>query len=143
MEEFKKKLTAKYRLIAVFCCFSLLMYFGLKHFANNADDFAIGLVTGVFIGIMFVSVFNLARIYTALHNEEKLKTMYIQKTDERNIEIGKETMKTASITSLMVTAIAVIVSGFFNPAISMALGISIMVNAVIAIAVRSYYNKKM
>lgn len=143
MEEFKKKLTKKYKLITVFCCSSLLIYFGLKYLVNGTDDFALGLVSGVFSGIMLVSMFNLARIHAALHNEEKFKKMYIQETDERNIEISKETMKTASVTSLMVTAIAVIVSGFLNPVISMTLGISIMVDAVIAVAIRSYYNKKM
>lgn len=143
MEEFKKKLTKKYRLIAVFCSFSLIMYFGLQRFTNGADDFASGLVTGVFIGIMLVSVYNLAKIYAVLKNEEKLKQMYIQETDERNVAVSKETMKTSSVISVMVTAVAAIVSGFFNPVISMTLGISVMVDAVITIAVQSYYNKNM
>lgn len=143
MEEFKKKLTKRYRLIAVFCCFSLLMYFGLNRFVNVADDFASGLVSGVFSGIMIVSVFNLARIYAALNNEEKLKQMYIQATDERNVAVSKETMKTSSVISVMLTAVAAIVSGFFNPIISITLGVSVMVDAVITIAVQSYYNKNM
>ncbi|MDE6782067.1 MAG: hypothetical protein K2J40_11540 [Ruminococcus sp.] len=143
MEDFKKKLTRKYRLIAGFCCCALLIYFGLMRFVKGADDFAMGLVSGMYSGIMIVSIFNLARIHKALHNEEKLKEMYIQETDERNIAIGKETAKTSILISLMVTALAVIVSGFFNPVISMTLGISIMADAVITMAVQFYYNKKM
>lgn len=143
MEDFKKKLTQKYRLIAGFCCCALLIYFGLKYLVKGSDDFVVGLVSGMFSGIMIVSIFNLMRIHTALHNEEKLKDMYIRETDERNVAISKETMKTASVISLMVTAFAVIVSGFFNSVISITLGISIMADAVIAIAVQCYYNKKM
>ncbi|MDE6501455.1 MAG: hypothetical protein K2L10_05180 [Ruminococcus sp.] len=143
MEDFKKKLTQKYRLIAYFCCCALLICFGLMRFVKGADDFAVGLVSGMFSGIMIVSVFNLARIHKALHNEEKLKEMYIQQTDERNVAIGKETMKTSSFISIMVTALAVIVSGFFNPIISITLAISLIADSVITIAVKSYYNKKM
>lgn len=143
MEDFKKKLTRKYRLVTSFCCCALLIYFGLMRFVKGADDFAVGLVSGMYSGIMIVSIFNLARIHKALHNEEKLKEMYINETDERNITIGKETAKTSTLISLMVTALAVIVSGFFNPVISMTLGISIMAEAVITIAVQCYYKKKM
>jgi len=143
MEDFKKKLTRKYRLITVFCCFAMLMHFGLIYCVKSADDFVVDLVSGMSSGIMIISVFNLMKIHTALHNEEKLREMYIRETDERNISIVKETMKTSSDVSLMVTAFAVIVSGFFNPVISMTLGISLMVDAVITVAVQCYYNKKM
>lgn len=143
MEDFKKKLTRKYRMIGRYCSFAALIYFGLTHLVKGADDFAVGLVSGMFSGIMIVSIFNLARIHKALHNEEKLKEMYINETDERNIIIGKETAKTSTLISLMVTAFAVIISGFFNPVISMTLGISIMADAVITIAVQFYYKKKM
>lgn len=144
MEDFRKKLTRKYRLIIVFCCCCTLpVYLGLTHLVKGADDFVAGLLSGMYSGIMIVSFFNLVRIHTALHNEEKLKEIYVRETDERNVAISKETMKTASVISLMVTAFAVIISGFFNSVISMVLGISIMANAVITIAVQCYYNKKM
>ncbi|MBD5160397.1 MAG: hypothetical protein HDT23_09190 [Ruminococcus sp.] len=143
MEDFRKKLTQKSRLITGFCCFSLPVYIGLMRFVKNADDFIVGLVTGVFIGIMLVSVFNLVKIQSTLNNEEKLREMYIRQTDERNIAIGKETMKTSGFISIMITALAVIISGFFNPVISITLAISLVANTVITIAVRSYYNKKM
>lgn len=142
MEDFKKKLTKKHKLMAVFCCTALIIYFGLMRFLK-VDNFASGLVSGMSISITIVAIFNLARIHNALHNEEKLKEMYIRETDERNISIGKETAKTSTLISLMVTALAVIIFGFFNPVISMTLGISIMANAVITIAIQSYYNRKM
>lgn len=143
MENFKKKLTRKYRLITVFYCCATIMYLALKHFTATVNDFSEGLVCGMYIGIMIVSVFSFMKIHTALHNEKKLREMYIRETDERNIAIGKETMKTASLVMLMATALAVIVFGFFNPVISMTLGISVMAEAVITVAVQSYYNKKM
>ena len=75
MEDFRKKLTQKSRLIAGFCCFALPVYIGLMHFLENAEDFTAGLLTGIFIGIMLVSVYNLVKIQIALNNDEKLKEM--------------------------------------------------------------------
>ena len=143
MEDFRKKLTQKSRLITGFCCFALPIYIVLIHSAEIAEEFIVGLVTGMFTGIMLVSVFNLIKIQTALNSEEKLREMYIRQTDERNIAIGKETMKTSNFISIMVTALAVIVSGFFNPVISITLAISLIADYVITFVVRTYYNKKM
>ena len=45
---------------------------------------------------------------------EKLKKQYIEETDERNNSIAKETMQTASLISMYVTAFAIMISGFFS-----------------------------
>lgn len=83
MEDFRKKLTQKCRLITGFCCFALPVYIGLMRFVKNADDFTVGLVTGMFIGIMLVSVFNVIKIQTALNNEKNfVRCTYSRPTKE-------------------------------------------------------------
>ena len=59
------------------------------------------------------------------------------------MSIQKETAKTASIITLMLTALAAILAGFFNPVVSMTLAVDIIAGAVITALVKSYYNKKM
>ena len=92
---------------------------------------------------MVVSVYFLVRNYAALHDEEKLKKLYIELTDERNIEIKKESLNTSSTISMVVIALASIASGFFSAAISITLAAVLLVNAVITILVQLYYEKKM
>lgn len=143
MEEFKKKIQMKYRLLSLFCCFATGIFGALRFLANNTNDFASGLITGAFTSMLIVSSIYLAKYGKALKNEDELKKMYIEETDERNVSITKETMRTASTISLMITALAVIVSGFFNPVVSIVLAAALLCDLIITIAVSVYYNKKM
>ncbi len=143
MKEFREKLEKKTRLYSLFACSSALIFFGCKFLLDGASDFADGLITGFFSGLMIVAVFNLTRMYTALKNEEKLKEMYIAETDERNIAIGKETATTATMISIMVMALSAIVAGFINVTVCITLAAALFVSAVITVSVRAYYNKKM
>lgn len=143
MKEFKEKLEKKTRFYSLFTCSSILIFFGCKFLLDGASDFAEGLITGFFSGLMIVAVFNLARMYTALKNDDKLKAMYIEETDERNIAIGKETACTATMISIMVVALSAIVAGFINVTVCITLAVSLFVTAVITVCVRGYYNKKM
>lgn len=143
MEEYRKKLERKFRLFTAFCTSSMILFFILKYTTKNVPDFAQGLLTGILTGMELVSVFVVARLFTILNNDEKLKEEYIKDNDERNMSIQKETAKTASIITLMLTALAAILAGFFNPVVSMTLAVDIIAGAVITVLVKSYYNKKM
>lgn len=143
MKEFREKLEKKLRLYTLFACSSMLIFFGCQYFLEGAGDFAEGLITGFFTGLMIVAIFNLTRMHAALKNEDKLKEMYIAETDERNIAIGKETASTATIISIMLTALAAIVAGFINITVCITLAASLFFSAIVTISVRLYYNKKM
>ena len=78
-----------------------------------------------------------------LRNEDKLKEAYIKSTDERNIEISKETMRTSAVISLVVTALAIMVTGFFSMTVSITLFIDLAVGELITVLVNAYYKKKM
>ena len=143
MKDFKAKLEKQLKLNTLICCLFPSVLILCKQLVKNRNDFAQGLVFGVCTGVMVVAVYFLVKNYTVLHDEEKLKKLYIEVTDERNIAITKESLKTSSTISMVVIALASIVSGFFSEAISITLASVLLVNALITIIVQTYYKKKM
>lgn len=143
MEDFRKKVEKRFKLYATVCINSLALYFALIFLTKGASDFAQGISMGVFIGMEFVAVYNLAASYTALHNDKKLKTMYINETDERNIAIAKETSQKGSIISMVGTAMATIAAGFFDKKICFTLCVVFLFNTLVTLIVNLYYKRKM
>lgn len=143
MDEFRKKLERKMRINTIMCCILPIVYFTLLYFVGSGNTFSHGMVIGIFVGGMVSAVYSLVRNYVLLHNEEKLKKQYIEETDERNNSIAKETMQTASLISMYVTAFAIMISGFFSEIVSITLWIVLMVDVIITCAVQAYYKKHM
>lgn len=88
-------------------------------------------------------VYYLVRNYTALQDEEKLKNLYVELTDERNSAISKETKQTASAICIIVTSIACIISGFINEIVCLTLCADILLSVIITVVVQLYYKNKM
>lgn len=143
MEEFRKKVESRLRFYTTLCLCSLAIYFALNFFTKGASDFAQGLTMGIFCGMELVAVYNLARMFAAVRNEEKLKEMYINETDERNIAIQKETSQKASTISMLGTAMAAVVAGFFDEKICFSIGAVLLFSALVTIIVNAYYKRKM
>lgn len=143
MDNFRKKVEWRFKLYTTLCLCGLALYFMLTFLTKNASDFAQGISMGVFVGMEVVAIYNLARTYAALHNEEKLKQMYIKETDERNIAIQKETSQKGLTISTMGTSIAAIVAGFFDEKICFSLVAVLLFSALMTIIVNAYYNRKM
>lgn len=143
MEEFKKKIKDRIKLCTVYCSSAGLLSFLLNFLTNGTNDFSRGIVMGVFCSTELVSIVMIVYLSLALKDEKKLKDMYIKSTDERNLAISKETMRTASVISLMTLAIAVIVSGFFSVTVSLTLFAVLLTDTFITCAVKLYYNRKM
>lgn len=143
MKEFRKKYENKLK-ISIFMCLTMpIVFFTAQFLVKGGSDFSKGLVTGLFSALMVTAVFSLVSTYVILHNEELLKKRYIEENDERNNEIAKKTMQTSSLISLYLTAIAVIISGFFSEIVSITLAVEMIVGAIITVAVGTYYKKKM
>lgn len=143
MEQFRKKLQARLWSLISMCLMLPITYWTMHSFTENVSDFAQGLLLGLFISIMAASVVFLVDTFVTLRNEERLKKAYVKATDERNAAIAKETMRTAGLISMMVTAIAVIVTGFLSMTVSLTLFADMAVGALITLLVHAYYNKKM
>ena len=143
MEEFKKKLKFRFQLCTMYTCSGTMLYFLLQRLTENVPDFSKGMLTGLLVGGDLLAVFYMIRCFVILQDEKKLKEAYIKSADERNKEISKETMRTASVISLMCTGLAIIVTGFFSKTVSITLFIDMTAGALITVLVNLYYNKKM
>ena len=125
------------------CCSGSAIYWGLSYLIKDVPDYSRGMITGVYTGIIAIAVFLMIKYLILLRSEDKLKSEYIKTTDERNIEISKETMRTASVINLLGTGLAVLITGFFSQTVSTALFIEMAAGALITVLVFAYYNKKM
>ena len=143
MEEFRKSIEKKLKFYTLLCCLYPSVLIAAKAIFKNAGDFAQGLVFGACSGAMVVSVYFLARNYAVLHDEEKLKKLYIELNDERNIAISKETMRTSSVICIVVTGLAVIISGFISEIVCITLCADLLLGVIITPCVQLYYKKKM
>jgi len=143
MNEFEKKLKRRLNVSTFICLFSVILYLLLNFLTKTASDFAQGISMGVFVGIELVSVYMLVSSYTALNNKEKLKEMYINETDERNMAIAKETSQKSALISMIGTALATIVAGFFDKKICLLLCAVVFFDVLVTVLVSMYYKKKM
>ncbi len=143
MEDFRKKVEKRLKIDTAVCLFSFVLYFALIFLTKGASEFAQCISMGVFIGMELVAVYNLAAAFSALNNEEKLKEMYINETDERNIAISKETAQKGSTISMAGTAMAAVAAGFFDEKICITLCAVLLFCALVTVIVNAYYKRKM
>lgn len=143
MEDFKKKIQKRFWISTFVSLFVPLVLIVLQIITKKDVDYASGMIYGAVSGALVTAVFNIARMYSALHNEEKLKKMYIEETDERNIMLNKETGNTALIISLVCISFASVIASFFNIGISIALAAAACFTTMVTVIVRIYYNKTM
>ena len=127
----------------MFCGSGSVIYWGLKQLIKDVPDYSRGMITGIYTGIVAVAAILMIKYLILLRNEDKLKAEYIKSTDERNIEISKETMRTSSVICLAATGLAVLVTGFFSKTVSTALFIEMTASTIITVLVNAYYRKKM
>lgn len=143
MEDFKKKIKFRFQLCTMYCCSGSVLFIVLNRLFDNISDFSCGMLSGMMVAIDMLALFLMVKYLVLLRNEDKLKAEYIKSTDERNITISKETMRTASVISLMLTAIAILVSGFFSKVVAITLFAELTVSTLITVIVNAYYKKKM
>lgn len=143
MENFKKKIQRRFYLCLMLCGSGSAIYWLLSYLIKDVPAYSRGMISGVYTGIIVIAVFLMIKYLILLRSESKLKAEYIKNTDERNIEISKETMRTASVINLVGTGLAILVTGFFSQTVSTALFIELTASSLITVLVFAYYNKKM
>ena len=143
MENFKKKIKFRFQLCTMYMCSGTMLYFLLQRLTENVPDFSRGMLTGLLVGGDLLALVYMIRCCVLLRDEKKLKEAYIKSKDERNNEISKETMRTASVITLMCTSLAIIITGFFSITVSMTLFIDLTVSTLIVLLVNAFYKKKM
>ncbi len=143
MEEFRKKVHKRVVIDSLICGNAILLYMALLFFTKGASEFGQGISIGLFCGFEIVAVYTLAKNFTALYNDDRLKEMYINENDERNLAIAKETSQKSSLITVILTALAAVAAGFFDVKICLTLVAALLLSTVVNIIVNIYFNKRM
>lgn len=154
MEQFKEKLKVETRITAVLCV--ILAVFSVLGFAAEAGFVELtpiggdshwqsmwrGMISGAAFGVLVLMVFGLVRGIRALKDEKKLKKLYVEANDERQIQIWTTARATSMQVTLLLGLVIGLIVGYFN----MAVGITILavetIHSVIAFGFKLYYNRK-
>ena len=101
-----------------------------------------GFICGASIGITAYIILGLVRIFKAIHNEKKLKELYIQENDERQHQIWTSARALSMQIFLTFGFVAGIVLGYFNVTVSITVLSCVTVHALIGILCKLYYSRK-
>ena len=156
MELFREKLKVQNLAIAM-CCFILAIFSflaaagqaGIIGFMQPATDNSHwqsmwrGIVTGMSTGIMIVMIAFLIRNILALKDEKKLKKLYVETNDEREIQIWTAARSTAMQIFLMVGVVAAIVAGYFSMTISITIIACMFLQSIAGFFCMLYYRIKL
>ena len=156
MELFREKLKVQNLAIAM-CCFILAVFSflaaagqaGIIGFMEPATDNSHwqsmwrGIVTGMSFGIMIVMIAFLIRNVLALKDEKKLKKLYVETNDEREIQIWTAARSTAMQLFLMVGVVAAIVAGYFSMTVSITIIACMFLQSITGFFCMLYYRIKL
>lgn len=156
MELFREKLKVQNLAIAM-CCFILAIFSflaaagqaGIIGFMQPATDNSHwqsmwrGIVTGMSFGIMTVMIAFLIRNILALRDEKRLKKLYVETNDEREIQIWTAARSTAMQLFLMVGVVASIVAGYFSMTVSITIIACMFLQSVTGFFCMLYYRLKL
>lgn len=156
MELFREKLKVQNLAIAM-CCFILAIFSflaaagqaGIIGFMEPAtgnshwQSMWRGIVTGMSFGIMIVMIAFLIRNVLALKDEKKLKKLYVETNDEREIQIWTAARSTAMQLFLMVGVVAAIVAGYFSMTVSITIIACMFLQSITGFFCMLYYRIKL
>ena len=156
MEAFRNKIKVQNQAIGM-CCF-ILAFFSFLAAAGEAGIIGFmqpasgdshwqsmwrGIVMGVSIGVLIVMIAFLVRNILALRDEKKLKKLYVETCDEREIQIWTVARSTAMQLFLMVGLVIAIVSGYFSMTVSITILACIFLQSVTGFFCMLYYRVKL
>lgn len=97
---------------------------------------------GFFTGVIIVAIYYIGKSIKALKNDDKLKEMYIEENDERNIEVQRRASQLALKIILASFAIGILVASHLDYKIYKVLLYVILCSTAIIGITTAYYKKK-
>lgn len=155
MKEFKEKLKVQ-NTITLFCCIVLFLFTVIVILAE-AGVFPVlvpltgdthwhsrwrGFITGASTGILALMVLKLIRSIKALKDEAKLKKMYIEVTDERQIQIWTAARAESMRAFVLLGLVAGIVAGYFSVTVSVTIIACVTIHSLMGFGFKLYYSSK-
>ena len=156
MELFREKLKIQNLAIGM-CCFILALFsflaaageagiIGFMQPAVNDSHWQSmwrGIVMGMSVGILIVLIAFLVRNILALKDEKRLKKLYVETNDEREIQIWTAARSTAMQLFLMVGVVAAIVAGYFSMTVSITIIVCMFLQSITGFFCMLYYRIKL
>lgn len=146
MDKFKNVLI---RRIVFFCFYSVAVLvfaiIGLIAINNQypwANENMISFDIGVSAGIEIVMVYNVAKYAASIGNNERLKKLYIEETDERAKYISSKIGCKGLTVVMLSLLLAGIIAGYFNITVFITLIAAAVFCALVTVSLKLYYNKK-
>lgn len=154
MEQFKKELQVSCHFTAVLCV--ILAVFSVMGFAAEAGLMELtpvsgdehwqsmwrGMISGASAGVLALMLFGLIRSLRALKDDKKLKKLYVEANDERQIQIWTS----ARAAAMQITLLGGLVAGLIISYFHMTVGVTILaletIHALIAFGCKIYYSRK-
>ena len=154
MEAYKEELKLSCRITAVFCV--ILAVVSVLGFAAEAGLVELtpvtgdshwqsmwrGIISGASVGILALMIFGLVRSLQALKDEKKLKKLYVETHDERQIQIWTAARALSMQIFLMVGLVAALIAGYFNATVSITILVCVLVHSLMGMACKIYYSQK-
>lgn len=155
MEDFKKKLKNQ-NMVTLICCAVLFLFIAfvllaeagvLPFFTPVAGDTHWhsrwrGFITGASTGILALMMLGFVRSVKALNDEDKLKKMYVQVNDERQIQIWTSARAESMRAFVMLGLVSGIVAGYFNITVSITIILCVAIHSLMGFGFKIYYSKK-
>ena len=156
MELFREKLKIQNLAIGM-CCFILALFSfmaaageaGIIGFMQPAIENSHwqsmwrGIVMGMSVGILIVLIAFLIRNILALKDEKRLKKLYVETNDEREIQIWTAARSTAMQLFLLVGVVAAIVAGYFSMTVSITIIVCMFLQSMTGLFCMLYYRIKL
>lgn len=101
-----------------------------------------GLYSGMAMGFCAFAILGIVMNTIALHNEKKLKKQYVKENDERAQAIWAKSGGQSYWFIAGGMLIAIIVSGYFNPLVSLTCLGCLLYFCLVRVALKIYYSKK-
>ncbi|HBZ40775.1 MAG TPA: hypothetical protein DEO50_02605 [Erysipelotrichaceae bacterium] len=119
MEKFKLDIQRRiYGFAGLILLFVLTYYFMNRMYGmgdgSDAGDFIRGFQLGIFAAMVSATVVRILIYNAALRDDDKLRKLHIEETDERNQLIALKAGGFASLVELIVSVLATLVAGFFS-----------------------------
>ena len=156
MEQYKEKLKLTNIFLSVGCVIlavfailavgSELGWFHILHPATSDEHWKstwYGYIFGSTIGVFAVLLAGLIRNIRALKDESKLKKLFVEAHDERNIQVQTLARNTAMQILLCLGLVATIISGYFSVTVSITIFVCIWVSSSVSLLLTWYYSSKL
>ena len=146
MERYKK--TLKTRLVAIISGTAAFIAanFALMAFdvrvQGHSTDYSRGFQTGMATGFVILCIAVIIRYISVLRNEEKMKKLYVEETDERKLMIYQKSGSMGMNIVMAGLAAAAVFAAYFDFAVFVTLMCASLFVSLIRFALKLYYMNK-